>query len=74
MAEVIPYPTLQVEMQLSEIGGLVDAMIFMHEAAGDGDRQRVMLFETSLLWVMRDKLQAAHTALERLNRPARRSA
>lgn len=70
MANVVAYPTLAVEMQLSELSALLDAMLFMHEVAGDGDRQRIMLFETSMLHVMRDKVQVAQSSLERLQHRA----
>ena len=67
-------PSLELETQLSEIQSIADAMIFMHEACADGDRDRVMRAETALLFIIRDKADVAHKALERLNRRDRRVA
>jgi hypothetical protein len=65
-AAVIPFPTLAVEMKLSEIESMLDAMIYMHEVVDDDARERIMRTETGMLWVMKDIAAAAHRELEKL--------
>jgi hypothetical protein len=66
MSNVIPMPGLEIEMQFSEIEGLVDAMLYMHEAADDGDRKRIMEAEISMLHVIKDKIRAGQGQLLRM--------
>lgn len=66
MSNVIPLPGLSVEMQLSEIEGLIDAMLFMHESAGSGDRERIINICVTLLYVMKDKCRAGQNHLQRM--------
>ena len=68
MSNVIPMPTLDVEMQLSEISGIVDCMLYMHESAEGTDLERVVKAETTLLYVIKDKADTAQKALSRLAR------
>jgi hypothetical protein len=74
MADIIPYPPLKVEMHLSEIESMLDAMIYMHEVVEPADRERIMRTETGMLWVMKDIAAAAHKELERLGAARRRRA
>lgn len=66
MTNVIPMPGLTVEMQFSEIEGLVDAMLLMHETCDEGDRKRVMDIDTTLLHLIRDKIQVGQKHLTRI--------
>lgn len=67
MTNVIPMPGLSVETQFSEIEGLVDAMLFMHEAVEDADRKRVMDAETAILHVIKDKIALGQRDLTRIS-------
>ncbi|MCW5697929.1 MAG: hypothetical protein KIS96_14510 [Bauldia sp.] len=48
-------PYLQVETDLCDLQGLIDAMLYMHEIADEGDRKRIMDAETVLLHLAREK-------------------
>lgn len=74
MSNVIQMPSLEIETQLAEISSLADAMLFMHESCGDDDRPRVMNTDTTLLYIIRDKVQTAMRSLEIVNRRAERLA
>ena len=74
MTNVIPMPTLDVEMQLTEISALADAMLYMHEGCHDGDRKRVMDAETTILFIIKDKADTAQKALLRIGRSIERRA
>lgn len=66
MSNVIPMPGLEIEMQFSEIEGLIDAMLYMHEAADETDRRRIMEAEISMLHVIKEKIQDGQRQLVRM--------
>ncbi len=68
MANVIPLPLSNIDMQLAEISAMVSALIFMQEEADDARLAAMRASTVSLLYVVNDKLASANTSSVQLHR------
>lgn len=60
-----PTALTDLDMQLGELSGIVDALLFLQE---EGDSQRVRNATVALLYSASDKLGRANSAVGRLSR------
>lgn len=68
MTNVIPMPLARIDELLSEIEGITDALLYMHESAKGEDRDRVFNSTITLLYLIHEKATTAHQSSEALHR------
>lgn len=68
MTNVIPMPLARIDELLSEIEGIADALLYMHESAEPGDRDRVFNATITLLYLIHEKATSAHDSSDVLHR------
>ncbi len=57
-----------IDMQLAEIAGIVQALIFMQEEADDAKRDELRNSTVTLLYVITDKVKAANAGVTVVSR------
>lgn len=68
VANSIPLALAHIDMQLSDIEAILDSLLFMHEAASPGDRERLFVCTIPLLYAAREKAAEAHQNSNKLHR------
>lgn len=68
MTNVIPMPLARIDELLSDIEGLAEVLLYMHESAAPADRDRVFNSTITLLYLIHEKATSAHGSSNALHR------